>query len=169
MRTRNFAVPLFLLAAAIAPPGAGAQQSGIPVGSQIPDVQLTALDGTATDLSTVVAGKPAIIEFWATWCPLCRALEPQFAEITKDHGAALQVVRIGVHDNQSAEQQQEYVTKHEIGGLHFFDTDGAAVRAFTVPHTSYVVVIDASGKVVYTGQGKDQVLADAIAPVLGHE
>jgi hypothetical protein len=43
-----------------------------------------------------------------------------------------------------------------------YDTDGNAVSAYNVPATSYVVVINKAGKVVYTGLGGDQDLEGAI-------
>ena len=82
------------------------------------------------------------------------------------HGDRLQIIRVGVPDNQTAERQRVYVERRKIGGLHLFDRDGAAVRAFMVPHTSYVVVVDRTGEVVYTGQGADQDLSAAVRPVL---
>ena len=49
--------------------------------------------------------------------------------------------------------------------------DGKAVAAYKVPHTSYLVVVDADGKVVYTGVGAEQnvkgAIARAIAPKNG--
>ena len=43
-----------------------------------------------------------------------------------------------------------------------WDGSGAAVRAFQAPGTSYVVMLDARGKVVYTGYGADQDLEQAV-------
>jgi hypothetical protein len=43
-----------------------------------------------------------------------------------------------------------------MGGIHYFDTKGEATGAYDVPATSYVVVLDKAGKIVYTGVGGDQ-------------
>jgi len=43
-----------------------------------------------------------------------------------------------------------------------WDTEGRATRAFQAPSTSYVVVLDAGGKVVYTGLGEDQDIEGAV-------
>jgi predicted transcriptional regulator len=59
-----------------------------------------------------------------------------------------------------------YVAKHGIPGDQVFDTKGNATGAYDVPATSYVVVIDRSGKVVYTGLGGDQDLEKAIKKAL---
>jgi predicted transcriptional regulator len=59
-----------------------------------------------------------------------------------------------------------YVAKHGIPGDQVFDTKGNATGAYDVPATSYVVVIDRTGKVVYTGLGGDQDLEKAIKKAL---
>jgi hypothetical protein len=43
-----------------------------------------------------------------------------------------------------------------------FDADGAATDAYFAPATSYVVVVDRNGKIVYTGLGGDQKLEAAV-------
>ena len=55
-----------------------------------------------------------------------------------------------------------YVAKHGIPGDQLFDRNGKATGAYDVPATSYVVVLDKTGKVVYTGVGGDQNLEAAI-------
>ena len=47
-------------------------------------------------------------------------------------------------------------------GKFVFDADDAAIMAFSVPHTSYIVVIDAARRVVYTGVGGDQDIEAAL-------
>ena len=43
-----------------------------------------------------------------------------------------------------------------------WDGNGAAVRAFQAPATSYVAVLDTKGRVVYTGVGADQDIEAAL-------
>ncbi len=48
-----------------------------------------------------LAGKPAVIEFWATWCPPCRESIPHLNELYKTYGPkGLQVVGITDEPNQ---------------------------------------------------------------------
>lgn len=48
-----------------------------------------------------LAGKPAIIEFWATWCPPCRKSIPHLNELYKTYGPkGLQIVGITDEPNQ---------------------------------------------------------------------
>jgi thiol-disulfide isomerase/thioredoxin len=147
--------------------GVSAQDVGLPIG-QVPDaVQVDDLDGNTIDLASIVGVKPALIEFWATWCPLCAALEPQFAAAKKEHGDALEVIIVAVGVNQSPRSIRRHVEKHAPPGILLFDARGRAARAFMAPSTSYVVALDAAGRVVYTGVGEDQDIAAAARKALG--
>jgi thiol-disulfide isomerase/thioredoxin len=107
-------------------------------------------------------GKPVVLEFWATWCPLCKKMEPTIEDARQRYGDRVTFVSVGVTANQTADRQREYADKQHLSGKFVFDADGAAVRAFSVPHTSYIVVIDKSRRVVYTGVGTDQDIEAAI-------
>jgi hypothetical protein len=61
---------------------------------------------------------------------------------------------------------KDFVEKHGLPGEQFFDTKGNATGAYDVPATSYVVVLDKKGKVVYTGLGGKQDLEAAIKKAL---
>jgi ribosomal protein S5 len=47
-----------------------------------------------------------------------------------------------------------------------WDEQGAAVRAFMTPATSYIVIVDEEGRVAYTGIGRDQNVEAAIRGVI---
>jgi len=67
----------WVLAAALAVPSVlGAQDIGLPIGTKAPAVAVEDLDGKPVDLGVYVGKQPVLLEFWATWCPLCNALEP---------------------------------------------------------------------------------------------
>lgn len=157
-------VGLALLAAS--PQAAVAQGVGLPLGTPAPAVTLEDLDGNAVDLQRLVAGKPALIEFWATWCEQCEALQPQIDRIRVAHGERVAVVAVAVAVSQSLRRVKRHVEEHDPGYPFLWDARGAAVRAFQAPTTSVVVMLDATGTVVYTGSGADQDLEGALARVL---
>lgn len=140
-----------------------AQESGIPVGSMAPAAMVETLDGAPIDLATYLKqGKPVVLEFWATWCPLCRQLEPSMQAARTKYDGQVTFVSVGVSSNQSPARQKAHVEANKMGGAFVFDRHDAAQKAYMVPHTSFLVVIDRSGKIVYTGQGGSQDVEAAI-------
>jgi peroxiredoxin len=75
-------------------------------------------------------------------------------------------VGMAVSVNQSPERVKAFVEKHGLPGDQYFDTKGNATGAYDVPATSYVVVINKAGKIVYTGLGGRQNLDAAIKKAL---
>ena len=150
----------------LAPQSAHAQDLGLPVGATPPAVPFEDLDGRAVDLSHVIGTKPVVLEFWATWCSLCAELEPEMHRVKQQYGDDVEVVIVAVGVNQNPRTIRRHVERSPVAGTLVFDRRGAATRAFMAPATSYVVILDAAGKVAYTGQGGDQKLTAAVARVL---
>ena len=158
----------WVLAAALAVPSVlGAQDIGLPIGTKAPAVAVEDLDGKPVDLGAYVGQQPVLIEFWATWCPLCKALEPALKAAHTRFGGTVRFVAIGVGVNQTARSIRRHLEEHPLPFPVLFDASGAAVRAYQAPTTSYIVVLDKSGKVSYTGAGAEQDVARALAQVVG--
>ena len=145
---------------------ARAQDVGLELGAKAPAAAVETLDGKPANLGQYVGKAPVLIEFWATWCPNCRELEPHLKAVHAKYANQIKFVGVSVSVNQSPDRVKAYVAKHEIPGDQFFDRNGAATGAYDVPATSYVVVLDKTGKVVYTGLGGDQDLEKAIKKAL---
>jgi thiol-disulfide isomerase/thioredoxin len=148
-------------------PPAGAQEVGLPLGTVAPAAALEDLDGNAVELLDYVQGRPALIEFWATWCENCEALAPQMDRIHEEYGDRMSVVAVAVAVSQSVRRVKRHLEDHAPGYPYLWDAQGAAVRAYRAPTTSVVVILDAEGKVVYTGSGGGQDLVSVVADLLG--
>ena len=157
---------LLALALLALPTAARAQDLGLAVGSIAPSAKVYTLDGQEADLAQYVGKTPTVIEFWATWCPNCKELEPTLLEVAKKYGNRVKFVGVAVSVNESPERVKAFVAKHSLPGDHYFDTKGNATDAYDVPATSYVVVIDKAGKIAYTGLGGKQDLETAIKKIL---
>jgi cytochrome c biogenesis protein CcmG/thiol:disulfide interchange protein DsbE len=149
---------LGLLCASLLPPAVRAQDDviGIAVGQTAPAVMLENLNGDTVSLARWVGKKPVIVEFWATWCPICEELLPRMEAAQKKYGDRAEFVVVAVAVNQSKNSVRRHIEKHPMPFTFLWDANGAAVRAFQAPSTSYIAALDASGKVVYTGVGEDQ-------------
>jgi thiol-disulfide isomerase/thioredoxin len=138
------------------------QESGIPVGTRAPSAMVQTLDGKPVDLGSWVGKHPMVIEFWATWCPSCKQLEPAFLALQKKYGTRVKFMGVAVSVSQSPARVKAYTGKYKYRHETFFDADGKATEAYDVPATSYVVVVNRKGDVVYTGLGGKQDLEPAI-------
>ena len=143
-----------------------AQDLGIEVGSAAPAAKVFTLDGKEADLAQYIGKTAIVMEFWATWCPNCKELEPTLVAAIKKYGTQVKFVGVAVSVNESPERVKAYVAKHGLLGDQYFDTKGNATGAYDAPATSYVVVINKAGKVVYTGLGGKQNLEAAIKKAL---
>ena len=162
------AIAILIAIAIVGPqPAAAQEQIGIAVGATPDAVTLEDLDGNSVSLADYIGKKPVLLEFWATWCPLCQALEPRMEAAFAEYGEEVEFLIVAVAVNQTRRRVGRHVAEHEMPGRILWDGEGAAVRAFMAPSTSYVVVLDAGGKVAYTGLGDDQDLDAAIAKALG--
>jgi predicted transcriptional regulator len=85
----------------------------------------------------------------------------------KKYGSRVNFVGVAVSIRQSPERVKAYVAKHELPWTQVFDRQGNASGAYDAPATSYVVVLDRAGKVVYTGLGGKQDLEAALRKALG--
>jgi thiol-disulfide isomerase/thioredoxin len=162
MKTFTLLVALLLPTSALA-----AQDLGLPVGSTAPAAELETLDGKPTNLNEWVGKKPVLMEFWATWCSNCEQLEPNMKAMHGKYGDRVAFIGVAVSVNQSTTRVKAYVERHKLPWIQLYDRRGIASGEYDAPATSYVVVLDAAGKVVYTGLGGRQDLESAIRKALG--
>ena len=142
------------------------QDLGLPLGSKPRPTTVHTLDGKAVDLSRYIGKKPVLIEFWATWCGNCRELMPTLTAAEKKFGDRVKFVVLAVAINQSPERVRKYMAAHPQKHEMLYDTDGRAAAEFDAPATSYVVILDRAGRVVYTGLGGKQDLEKGLAKAL---
>lgn len=165
--SRAIAALFVVMASVLAPHRTDAQDLGIKVGTAAPGAPVELLDGKATDLATLLAGKVTLMEFWATWCPNCKQLEPAIKAAHAKYKDRVQFVAVAVSLNQSVDRVKAYQQRFALPFTYVYDRRGDASEAYDAPATSYVVIVDATGKVAYTGVGGTQDLDGAIARVLG--
>jgi thiol-disulfide isomerase/thioredoxin len=143
------------------------QDLGIAIGATPPPVTIQDLDGRPANLGAMIGKKPLLVEFWATWCPLCAALMPQLDSAYARYQNTVAFVSVAVAVNESPASVRRHLAREPHAFPFLWDVNGTAVRAFQAPSTSYIVLLDANGKVVYTGLGEDQNIEAALQRVVG--
>jgi thiol-disulfide isomerase/thioredoxin len=90
-------------------------------------------------------GKPAVLWFWAPWCPVCRGEAPSVGQIAATHPA---VTFVGVAGLDQLPAMQQFVTQYPVGGFtHLADTDGAVWAKFGVTHQPAYAFISPDGRI----------------------
>lgn len=157
---------LVSLALAALPAAAlAAQEAGLPPGSPAPAVTVTDLDGRPVDLGRYIGKQPVLLEFWATWCPICEEMMPRVQAAADRYGDRVAFFGVNVAVNQTRDRVRRYLARHRVPFQVLYDEQGTSVRAYDAPQTSFIVIIDRSGKVAYTGVGADQPFEAALARV----
>ena len=152
----------------ITPTSASAQERGevgIALGERPELVEIEDLDGNPLRLADYV-GKPLLIEFYARWCENCEALMPQMVDVYDRFRDRIEFLAISVAVSQSPRSVKRALAEHPVDYATVWDEGGRAVRAFLAPATSYIVVLDATGVVTYTGVGPDQNIEAAVMTAL---
>lgn len=70
-------------------------QDGLKIGAKAPDFQLTTLTGETVKLSDF-KGKKIMLNFWATWCPPCKAEMPEMEKFSKQTPKDLVILAVNI-------------------------------------------------------------------------
>jgi len=146
-------LPLFCLIALLAGPVVMRAEDKLP---QPVDIKFTAIDGRAVDLASL-HGKVVLIDFWATWCPPCRAEVPHVVETYKKlHDKGFEV--IGISLDQNKEALVEFTKKNSMTWPQYFDGKGwenSISKKNGIDSIPAMWLIDKQGKVVSTDARDD--------------
>ncbi|MCZ8536607.1 redoxin domain-containing protein [Paenisporosarcina quisquiliarum] len=143
-----------------------ASSEGLNKGNTAPDFELTTLDGKKVKLSDY-QGKKVILNFWATWCPPCKAEMPHMQNYYEDFAEQenVEILAVNLTSGDSADKVDDFVRDY---GLTFpipMDVEGAVGQTFeaiTIP-TSYM--IDTKGRIQnkIVGPMDDQMIEDFVS------
>ncbi len=151
------------LAVGVAPLPLAAQT--LAVGDRAPVVTVAALDGHPVQVG-VTRGRPAVIEFWATWCEICKALMPKMNAAHQQYGGSVDFFGVDVTVNDPLSHVRRYLAEKHPPFVAVYDSKGQAVRAFGAMTTSYVVIVDRRDTVRYIGTGSSQDIAGELGQVV---
>jgi thiol-disulfide isomerase/thioredoxin len=130
------------------------------------DFTLQDLNGKTVKLSDF-KGKPVLIDFWATWCPPCRASIPGIEKLHKTYsGRGLVVLGVSL-DQGGWDSVKSFATEIGITYTVLKGTDDVASQ-YQVRTIPMLVIMNKEGKIVkrYLGVGEDDELEKDIKSVL---
>lgn len=130
-----------------------------------PEFALSSTIGEEVKLSDH-RGRPVVLNFWASWCPPCRAEIPHFQEANvKYNGRA---VILGVDQGEPLTVVADFGSAFGVSYPLLLDGDNTVNRKYNIVALPTTVFVDANGVVreVYTGIVNRAVLEDRIERLL---
>lgn len=111
--------------------------------------------GAPLSLSTIAAGKPLVINFWATWCPYCIQEMDDFQAIYNDYGNSVSFAFIDCVDGQreTVESGARWMREQGLTLPAYYDTSYEAVRDFGASSLPTTVVVGADGEILAVSVG----------------
>jgi len=125
--------------------------ASLAVGQPFPSLTDFALEGTPPETA---AAKVVIVDFWASWCPPCRAAFPVLEAVQADFGAqGVQVIAVSVDQNRGA--MEAFLKRHPVTFAVLRDAGQKLVQRVDVPTMPTTYVLDARGIVRFVHAGFD--------------
>ena len=127
------------------------------VRKKAPDFELETLDGTSQALSDYL-GKTVMINFWATWCPPCRAELPVFESIADRFSEDFVV--LAINSGEDHRNVKDFLDQYPYELTFLLDTSNSVGSLFQVRGLPTSIFIDPEGFIQYThiGQLDDSLL-----------
>lgn len=130
-------------------PAAAPAVAGAEVGDPLPSVALPDLDGKIVDLRTRFAGKPLLINVWASWCGPCVKEMPELERFSREQGThGIQVVGLAL---DTPEAVREFLGRVPVGYPIVLDMPGPADASVRLGNTRgllpYSVLVGADGRI----------------------
>ncbi|HEY8462859.1 MAG TPA: TlpA disulfide reductase family protein [Bacillota bacterium] len=120
-------------------------KAGTKVGNRVLDFELTGLDGKKVKLTEVIAkNRVTLVNFWATWCPPCRAELPELNRFYQRYSQQ-QIALLGVNLQEEPSQVKSFVKKHRVIFPVLTDPAGQVARIYNVYAIPVTFIIDQQG------------------------
>lgn len=162
LRTALLVVPAVVFVGLLAVAVAG-KTDPPEVGEPVPDFQAELLLDEGRFNSERLDGKPAVINFWASWCVPCRDEAPLFRDAVKRYGDRITFVGVDILDARS--DALAFVERYGLGEyLHVRDTDRSISEAFGLTGQPETFFIDEDGILVEHVPGP--VFEESLFPLL---
>ncbi|MFD2627677.1 redoxin domain-containing protein [Oceanobacillus kapialis] len=116
---------------------------GLEVGNQAPDFELETLTGESVKLSDF-RGKRVMINFWATWCPPCRAEMPDMEKFYQDKDVVILAVNLTDTEN-SVEDIESFVDEYKLTFPILMDSNLEAATLYAIQPLPTTYMVDSNG------------------------
>ncbi|TAK23323.1 MAG: TlpA family protein disulfide reductase [Chloroflexota bacterium] len=129
-------------ASAVASGGTGAAPK---IGQPAPSFELPTVSDRTFSL-TAARGRPILVNFWATWCPPCRAEMPELDDAARRFASASLTI-VAINFKEDTATAERYLRTLNVAFTPLLDIDGAVARAYGINALPTTFAIDREGVV----------------------
>jgi peroxiredoxin len=116
-------------------------------GFSAPDFVLSTQDGVQVSLEDL-EGKPLIINFWASWCPPCRAEMPAFQQVYQEYSdQGLMIAAVNMTHQDSLADINNFVDQNQLSFPILMDEQGLVSKQYNIHSLPTTFFIDSSGTI----------------------
>jgi peroxiredoxin len=136
------------------------------VGRALPDFNLPDLDGKMVRLSDY-RGRPVLINFWATWCPPCRAEMDDLEAFYYDHQKEGLMI-LAVNSGESRDIAAEFAQELGLSFTVLLDEDFTISDQWLINSLPTSILVDRDGvvQVIHVGLFSAEQMDEELLPHL---
>lgn len=144
---------------------AGASLAAGLEGKAAPEIELASATGEPRTLASIVAERPAVVVFWASWCPYCQALLPELAALAERYGDRIEIVAVNVFEEKQADARA-YLAAHPYPFVWLMKGTKTS-KSWKVKGTPGLFLVGRGGLVRYDRAARPLRAGTAPAPTIG--
>jgi len=141
--------------------------SGLAVGDSVPTAPLPRLEGGGSESLADYRGRWVLVNFWASWCPPCKAESPALEAFQRRHGGPGFTV-LGIDSRDLSDDGRAFVRKYGLSYPQLRDADGDVSHDYGTTGLPESYLIDPQGKVRLHAVGTvdEEYLQNEVEPLL---
>lgn len=120
-----------------------------------PDFTVQDTNGNNVSLSDF-KGKPVVLNFWASWCPPCKAEMPDYEKMYQQYssqGVVFMMVNMTDGNRETTATAKQFLKQNKYTFTAYFDVDSSAANTYGISSIPDSIFIDKNGNVVNAYEG----------------
>ncbi|MYL32431.1 redoxin domain-containing protein [Pontibacillus yanchengensis] len=124
---------------------------GLEVGKKAPDFQLTTLNDKKISLSNL-KGEKVMINFWATWCPPCRAEMPDMEKFYQNEDITILAINLTSTESGLGDVR-DFVKEFELSFPILLDKQNNIATSYQIRPIPTTYMVDSNGVIQHKALG----------------